>query len=80
MNVNSQFVASALNFDATHSSIGQLHFEIITDLPVFCEIRLVIFGAEPLALPVGGDTEAKAVWIDLLAHLILRRFFVFGIF
>ena len=69
MNVDAQLVERALDVDAADGSVGQASHEVATNFPVLGEVlAILLLAGEPLALPVGGDAEAKAVRIDLLAH------------
>ena len=68
MDVDTELVASALNFDAAYCCIGELHREILTDLPVLGEVMTVFLLAKPTTLPVGGDSQTESVRIDFLAH------------
>ena len=42
--------------------------EVVADLPVLDHRVLVVPVVEPARLPIGRDTEAKAVGVDLLTH------------
>ena len=68
MHVDTQLVTGPLYFYATYCAVRQSSHKVLTNFPVFGEIFLIFACAEPAALPVGSDTEAEAVGIDLLAH------------
>ena len=68
VHVDAQPVTGALDLDAADRRVRHLRHEVVADLPVLDEVVGVLAVAEPPALPVGGDTEAEPVRVDLLAH------------
>ena len=72
VDVDAQTVARALDLDAADHRSLQLLLQVVTDLPVLDElVRVLLVLGEPPRLPVGGDSEAKPVRVDLLTHYLL---------
>ena len=68
VHVDAELVTCALYFNTADCCVFKCGHEVLTDLPILSEIVLVLTLGEPAALPIGGDSETEAVWIDLLAH------------
>src|SRR4029450_11243925 len=61
-------VAGALDLHPGDAGVAQVPLQVAADLDVLVQVLLVVLLAEPARLPVGGDTQAEAVRVDLLAH------------
>jgi hypothetical protein len=61
-------VAGALDLHPGDAGVAQVPLEVPADLDVLVQVLLVVLLAEPARLPVGGDTQAEAVRVDLLSH------------
>ena len=69
VHVDAQAVTGALDLDAADRRVRELVHEVVADLPVLDDVvDVLLTGGEPAGLPLGGDTEAEAVGIDLLTH------------
>src|SRR4029079_16737507 len=69
VDVDAQAIARPLHLDAADRRIRELVHQVVADLPVLDEVvDVLLTSGEPAGLPVGGDTEAEAVGIDLLTH------------
>src|SRR5215207_8816159 len=70
VDVDAQAVTGALDLDAADGRVRQLAHQVVAHLPVLDDVVAVgLAVGEPPRLPVGGDAEAKAVRVDLLAHV-----------
>src|SRR4030095_17234143 len=61
-------VAGALDLHRGDAGVAQFALQVAADLDVLVQVLLVVLLAEPARLPVGGNTKAEAVRVDLLAH------------
>src|SRR5690606_28686161 len=69
VHVDPEAVTGALDLDAADRGVGEATHDVVTDLPVLDhEAPVVTPIGEPPGLPVGGDAQAEAIRIDLLAH------------
>src|SRR5207249_3353390 len=68
VDVDAEPVARALDLDPADGGPLQLAHQVVADAPVLDEVVGVLAVAEPARLPVGGDTEAESVGVDLLTH------------
>ena len=69
VHVHAQPITGAFDLDPTHHGAQQLGAQIVPDLPVLDEEFLVFLVlSEPPRFPIGRDTEAEPVRVDLLTH------------
>src|SRR5215207_7341639 len=68
VDINSDSVASPFDLHVGDAGALETGGQKPTDRHVFLDVVLVLLVGVPPGLPVGGDTEAEAVGIDLLAH------------
>ena len=68
VDVDAEPVAGPLDLDAAHRRGLELGHQVVADLPVLDHRVLVAAVVEPARLPVGRDTEAEPVGVDLLSH------------
>ena len=79
VHVDAQAVTRALDLDAAHRGALELLAQVVADLPVLDEeLGVLLLVGDPARLPVGGDTEAEPVGVDLLTHRLLLAGFVAG--
>src|SRR5205807_4064159 len=70
VHVDTEAVTSALDLHTAHGRPLELAHQVVADAPVLDQVVGVLPVREPARLPVGGNTEAEAVGVDLLAHYL----------
>ena len=68
MNVHANAVVGALDDNVGDAGAVKTLGEELTDLDVFSEVIGVLLVGVPARAPLGSDTQAEAVRMDLLAH------------
>src|SRR5690606_35609363 len=70
VDVHTHAVTGALDLDLRDARTLHAGGEELADRDVFLHVVRVLLVRVPTGLPIGGDTEAEAVGIDLLSHLL----------
>ena len=70
MDVDADAVAGALDNDVGNAGALETLGQELTDLDVLVDVVSVVLVGVPVGLVVSGDTQAQAVWVDLLAHYL----------